>query len=711
MADPGVVVGIGASAGGLEAIERFFDHVQGDGETSYVIVQHLSPDHKSLMSELLAPHTEMPIREVEDGERIAAGTVYLMPRKSNLTVFNGRLFLTTPHPGLNLPIDIFLRSLAEEYGERAVAVILSGTGSDGTRGIRAVKEAGGAVFVQDESTARFDGMPLSAIGTGIVDHVLPPEEIPGRIATLCANPATLMGPDEQPTSQSTVAHILLLVKRKTGVDLTRYKPSTIYRRIERRIGITQSESIGQYLELLRDDPAEVATLFKEILIGVTKFFRDADAYEVLQQKVIPEIVRQTPKDRPLRVWVPGCSTGEEAYSIAILLAEYLEREQISHPVRVFATDIDRDALQFASAGLYSESIAADASRERLQKYFVRKGESYQIAPEIRESVIFAYHNVFNDPPFRSLDLVSCRNLLIYLEPVLQQRVLANFAFALDVGAFLVLGSSETVGEHARYFEAFDTRWKIFRSVEHRSRGESRGHGFSHGPGYIDRGTVPVGRWDRDVEHDDPLNEAIIEAAATPVRAATEQHNLSSFHEHPPASDDSAARIDPDREAQQRIRDLEIELHHSQENLQATIQELHSVNEELITVNSEYQRKIEELSLLNADVTNLLAASPAGIIFLDAETRVRKYTSAATEQFSIIRSDIGRPVVDLSHRLRYPEFADDVRAVASASESRERTVDSDDGRRYLIRMLPYEDAERRRKGTVIGLVDITQHGHL
>ncbi|MFP4376265.1 MAG: chemotaxis protein CheB [Spirochaetales bacterium] len=459
-------VAIGASAGGLEAIESFFDNARSYNNLAYIVVQHLSPDYKSLMDELLAKHTRMPIHVAEDGMVVEAGNVYLIPRKANMTIFNGRLFLTEQQVGLNLPIDIFMKSLAEDFGERAVAVVLSGTGSDGTRGVRQVKEAGGLVLVQDEESAKFDGMPRSAIATGIVDFVLPPGKMPPEIERFVTSSVAMTRSDGEVTiaSSSTIARILMLIKRRTGVDLSYYKESTINRRIERRIGITKADSVNDYLEMLQDHPAEITTLFKEILIGVTKFFRDPEAFEILAARVIPAVISEASPREPIRIWVPACSTGEEAYSIAILMTEYLETHNLDHTYRVFATDIDKDAIQFASQGMYPESIAADASHERLSRYFVRRGDSYQIARKIRENVIFAYHNVFRDPPFRRIDLVSCRNLLIYFQPTLQRKVLTNFSFSLKEKGFLLLGSSESIGDFGRFFDSFDIRWKVFRST-------------------------------------------------------------------------------------------------------------------------------------------------------------------------------------------------------------------------------------------------------
>ncbi|NBC29227.1 MAG: PAS domain-containing protein [Spirochaetes bacterium] len=458
------IVGVGASAGGLEAIEAFFEGLPEHSNLAIVIVQHLSPDYKSLMGELLRKRTEMPIHEAEDGMTVEPGRVYLIPRKKTMTMFGGKLFLSEQQEGLNLPIDIFFESLAEDQGERSIAVVLSGTGSDGTRGIRAVKEAGGVVMVQDEETAKFNGMPNSAVATGIVDFVLPPGRIAAELLSYAEGSVALMGETGSPDlgAPDHLSKIFLLIKRRAGVDLSYYKESTIVRRVERRMGINRIDDLNQYLTFMEENPQEVTILFKEILIGVTKFFRDPEAFEVLAEEVLPEIFENSGSNGAIRVWVPGCSTGEEAYSLAILLAEFAEEHGYRNEVKVFATDIDKDAIEFASYGTYPESIAADMSSQRLSRFFVKKGDSFQVVKTIREMVIFAYHNVFKDPPFRRIDLVTCRNLLIYLQPVLQKRVVGNFQFSLNQGGFLFLGTSESLGDLSTAFHSVDVRWKIFR---------------------------------------------------------------------------------------------------------------------------------------------------------------------------------------------------------------------------------------------------------
>lgn len=459
-------VAVGASAGGLEAIEAFFSHMPPESGLSFIVIQHLSPDYKSLMVELLSKKTAMPVHRAEDGMLVLPDHVYLIPPKKNLTIFHGKLLLSEQDhsKGINLPIDVFLRSLAEDQNEKAVAIILSGTGSDGTRGVRAIKEYGGMVMVQNEESAKFDGMPRAAIATGLADFVLPPDSMPGQLLSFAKHPyitkversETLLS-DEQGLTR-----IFAILREKCKVDFTFYKPSTVTRRIERRMTINQTDDIKEYVTFLSSHPGEVVALYRELLIGVTSFFRDQEAFDHLAQFGLPDILKSA-SSREVRFWVAGCSTGEEAYSLAILARETMELLGLSHDVKVFATDIDRDAIQFAANGCFPESIAADVSPRLLSKYFYKKEDNFQIARNIREMVVFAQHNLIKDPPFTNIALISCRNLLIYLQPILQRKVLEFFNFSLNPGGILMLGTSETTGDMTDYFDAIDPKWKLYRS--------------------------------------------------------------------------------------------------------------------------------------------------------------------------------------------------------------------------------------------------------
>jgi len=414
-------VGIGASAGGLEAIEEFFSHMPEKSNLAFIVVQHLSPDYKSLMVELLSKKTKIPVHRSADGMTVKPNNIYMIPPKKNLSIFHGRLVLKEKNNtrGMNLSIDIFLRSLAEDKAERAIAIILSGTGSDGTRGVRAIKEQGGMVMVQDETTCKFNGMPRAAVSTGVADFILPPKNMPEQLMAYVGHPYVIGRKTNETLleDESGLSQIFTKLREKTKVDFTYYKPSTITRRIQRRMSVNQVDRLSDYVSHLQKYPVEIMTLYKELLIGVTNFFRDADAMEALMESMA-DLIDQA-KNRELRFWVTACSTGEEAYTIAILAKEAMEKLGVARDIKIFATDLDRDAIVHAGNGIDPESIAADLTPRMLGKYFYRKEEYYQIARHIREMVVFAQHNLVKDPPFTKIDMISCRNLLIYLQLVIR----------------------------------------------------------------------------------------------------------------------------------------------------------------------------------------------------------------------------------------------------------------------------------------------------
>ena len=466
--DSFTVVGIGASAGGLEAIQDYFSQMPSESGLAFVVVQHLSPDHKSMMNELLAKYTRMKILVASDGLSVEPNHLYLIPPGKNLTIFHKKLFLTPidKKGSINLPIDIFFRSLADDLGKNSVGIILSGTGSDGTLGIRAIKEAGGMVMVQDDQSAKFDGMPRSSIATGLVDYVLRPAQMPEKLLSYIEHPyinKTKDFKEELDQTEDALLKIIMLIREHCGVDFSYYKPNTLIRRIEKRLGINQFEKIEDYIALLEKDPLEVDILYKELLIGVTKFFRDKEAFDELEQKIIPEIFENKSEKSEIRVWTVGCSTGEEAYSIAILFREYMERNNIYDDIKIFATDLDKDSIEFAGVGIYPENIYSDLSQERLTKYFKKKDNVYQVNESIRRMVVFATQNITKDPPFSKIDLITCRNMLIYLKPETQQKILSMFYFALKPTGFLFLGSSESINDFSG-FKSINNKWKFFSYV-------------------------------------------------------------------------------------------------------------------------------------------------------------------------------------------------------------------------------------------------------
>ena len=428
-------VGIGASAGGLEALEEFLKPMPNDTGMAFIVVQHLSPDYKSMMVELLSRKTSIKVLQIEDGMMAEANCIYLIPPKKNLEIYHSQLFLTEQvrDAGLYLPIDIFFRSLAIDQRKRAIGVILSGTGSDGTLGIRAIKEQGGVIMVQDYKTAKFDGMPKSAIATGLADYILDAHDMSDALVKYVKHPLVLNADDAQNQNEEETdfVKILSLIRSHVGEDFSYYKPKTIIRRIERRISVNQFQNVEEYIQYLLHSKEECEILAKEFLIGVTQFFRDKEAYETLEQEVIPQLFHAASPDAPIRLWSAGCSTGEEAYSVAILCKEYMEQHDIQANLKIFATDLDKEAIKFAGLGSYPESIVSDVSKDRLQRYFIRKRETYQMNEDIRQMVIFSNHNVLTDPPFSKINLIVCRNLLIYLKPEMQQKVLGAVSVCVD----------------------------------------------------------------------------------------------------------------------------------------------------------------------------------------------------------------------------------------------------------------------------------------
>lgn len=456
------MVGVGASAGGLEALERLFEAMPTDTGMVFVVVQHLSPDFKSLTDDILARKTRLPIRVVEDGMTFRPDTIFLIPPKKDMIVSGGRLLLTDKDPGqvVALPIDRFFRSLAQEAGDRAVAVILSGTGSDGSRGIRDIHDAGGLVISQDPGTAKFDGMPRSAIDTRVVDLILAPESIPDALMRHSRHPRAVPAtPAPVPVG---VDAVFRLLRDAYGIDFSFYKPDTVARRLERRLSLCKISGLEEYARRLADDPGELNLLYKDLLIGVTRFFRDEAAFCLLGDDVLPGLIEKLGPNEEFRAWVTGCATGEEAYSLAIMVRECLDRAGRTNPVKIFATDAHRASIDVAGAGIYSETALADVGPERLAKFFTRVAGGFQVSPDLRKMVVFAPHNVLKDAPFTRLDLVACRNLLIYFQPSAQKRVLTLFHFALKTGGVLFLGPSETCGEVSDEFEPIDHRWKLYR---------------------------------------------------------------------------------------------------------------------------------------------------------------------------------------------------------------------------------------------------------
>jgi two-component system CheB/CheR fusion protein len=460
------IIGVGASAGGLEALQGLFDHVRNEPPMAFVVIQHRATDRTSVMKSLMEKHTSFRVRDIEDGMKIEPGTIYLTPADKDVSLMNGTFYLVEPPqaPGLRLPIDAFLRTLAQEEAERAVAIILSGTGSDGTLGVKEVKGAGGMIMVQKEEQAKYDSMPRSAIDTGLVDFILPVEQMGVQLAQYLTHPflALRKTPEMGEKIEDQLQKVFLLIRHETGHDFSHYKRNTILRRVSRRLAVHQIDNLEDYLKLLTTSSEEVVLLARELLITVTNFFRDHNAFAALQQHAIRPLVADKSPDLPIRIWVAGCATGEEAYSIAMLLMEEMGKTERHHPVQIFATDLDEGSVEMGRRGLYPKSIAGDVSPERLRRFFSEENNHYKAKGNIREMIVFARHNLIKDAPFSKLDLLCCRNVLIYMDSTLQKKLLPMFHYTLNPGGYLFLGESESIGTFADLFAPVDAKHKIFR---------------------------------------------------------------------------------------------------------------------------------------------------------------------------------------------------------------------------------------------------------
>jgi two-component system CheB/CheR fusion protein len=814
---PARVVGIGASAGGLDGLERFFAHLPLDSDAAFVVVQHLSPDFRSLLNEILSRRTSLPVQLVEDGMSVLANHIYVIPPKQEMIISGGHLLLSERgrDQDLSLPIDVFFKSLAQDCGKRSVAVVLSGGGSDGSRGARAVHEAGGMVIAQDEATAQFDAMPRAVRDAGIADWVLPPEEMPGvLIQDRRANGET--GTRAIVSGNQGMTAVYRMLEDEFGLDFSHYKPSTVTRRIERRLQLSRVRDIDAYVEQLKSERHELDVLYRDLLIGVTRFFRNEEAFQLLEQRILPELFERE-HDTPLRVWVAGCATGEEVYSLAILCHELAPRFG-DREVKIFATDVHRGSLELATRGVFSAEAVANVSPERLARYFVKRGDHYQVVPDLRQMVVFAPHNVIRDAPFTRIDLITCRNMLIYLQPPAQRKVLTFFHFALKRGGVVMLGPSESPGTLLNDFETIDKRWRVYRKytdvrmpvgahlqpqtralartsavdltapgtrsplaqllnvydalLEERmpasllinDRGELV-HAFGGAGGFlkvrdgrlalqvvdmVDADlrmilTNGLSRALRDtqtsvyngVRADDGTGSAVYRVSIRRVAEARGlPHVLITFDKQESAQDTHEpveVEIDLGQVSRDRLDEVEAELNHTKESLQAateeletsneelqaaneellasneelqsTNEELQSVNEELYSVNAEYQRKIADLTELTNDMENLLSSTEIGTIFLDRELRIRKFTARIASSFNLLPHDVGRSIETFTHNIDHPELIEDLRRVIAGGESVEHEFQDRRGRSFFLRLLPYR-AKGEIHGVVLMLIDVT-----
>ncbi|WP_300340370.1 chemotaxis protein CheB [Accumulibacter sp.] len=831
------IVGIGASAGGLEAYEAFFRQLPPDSGFAFVLVPHLDPDHASLLTEILQRSTAMPVVEAADQLTVAADTVYVIPPNREMAIRNGQLCVSIPASprGLRMPIDAFLRSLADDQGDRAIGIVLSGTGTDGTLGLRAIHCVGGITLVQEPASAKFPGMPESAIGAGYATCVLPVADMASvLLAGVCQSvshqrsPAIRAATGTTEATEAELDAVLKLLYAATGHDFSLYKKGTIGRRIARRMLRQQLCRVDDYLDYLGAHPDEAQALFKDLLINVSSFFRDPEAFALLGQQILPQLLADKPADYVLRIWVAGCASGEEAYSIAIQVREFMDQTQQAFKVQIYGTDLDEESIAVARAGFYPPNVAADLTPQRLQRFFLREDAGYRIKKEIREMLVFAVQDVIKDPPFTRLDLISCRNVMIYLEPEAQDRLVPSLHYALRPQGVLFLSPAESLDSYSKLFAPVNRKWRFYRAIGTAAStsawmigglGLPGGHPgkpddglarkarqgsiadltrrallqsfapasvvtdatgnivFVHGdtgrflrpaPGRATLNVVDMAVDGLQAELRRALGSASGQGVTTsgrqvPVRISgdlrtvrlsvrplaspdtSQQLVLVSFQDvaASAASEPAAPALDKTSPALRRVEELERDLAQTWENLQTTIErqqvtneelmstneelqstneelqstieeletskeELQSINEELVTVNGELQANIEHLASTQSDLKNLLDNLSSGLIFLDRQLLVRRFTPASTDLYRLLASDIGRPLADINPCFDGPDLLGDARTVLATQQPAERELRCVDGHHYQARLKPYRTPDDDVDGVVITFTDISAH---
>ena len=709
------IIGIGASAGGLAAFESFFSNMPMGlhPDCSFVLIQHLSPDHKSILSEIIGRYTIMHVFEAEDGMIVEPNCVYVIPPNHDIALINGSLQLLKPvQPrGQRLPIDFFFRSLAVDQHEHSIAIILSGTGSDGKKGIMAIKKERGMVMVQNIDSAQFNGMPTSAISTGLVDYELLPEEMPAVLMDYIIHTWGALAPAPIPAilpkHVNNLQKIFLLLRDQTEHDFSQYKPSSIDRRITRRMTIQQIDDIEEYIRYLLNSPSEVEALFHDLLIGVTNFFRDPKAFDMLEEKVIPQLFEGKPANSVIRAWSCGCSSGEEPYSLAILLQERLETLGNSYTIQIFATDIDTRAIAIARAGLYPMSIAADITPQRLEKFFALEpdGKHYRIIKKIRDMIIFSEQDVIKDPPFSNLDLISCRNLLIYFSSVLQKKVIPLFHYALNAKGILLLGASEGIGEFHNLFTCLDEKSKLYEcsdALKHERRGFINNVIPITTPAY--KGTLVPAKssiQDNTLLQNTPTG-VLVSANGDMLYLYGDANFPLNVGEIPTNTADRIQLVN------EELQSTNEELQSTNEELETSKEEMQSLNEELSTVNAELQTKVIALSQANNDMNNLLSGTGIATLFVDQNLCILRYTPSASLLINLIPSDIGRPVGHITSTLSgYNTLQSDIQAVLDTLIPKEVKVYTTTDQWYMMHIIPYRTLENVVKGAVITFVNITE----
>jgi two-component system, chemotaxis family, CheB/CheR fusion protein len=727
------IIGIGASAGGLDAFHSFFDHMPADCGMAFVMILHLPANHKSMLTEILARWTSMPVIEVNDQIRIQPNHVYVPPPHAIVRLIDGHLRVDPPaEPGERQlrPIDTFFDSLGSVLRERAVGIVLSGTGSDGALGLKVIKECGGLTLAQgaNGTAPQYGEMPAGAIATGAVDIVAPVEAMPGHLTRLKLTPVEIPQADRPESVDALRLEICSILRARLGHDFSGYRSQTFLRRVQRRMQVRNVATLDEYIAKLKSDHQEVPLLFRDLLIRVTSFFRDKDTFDALAAQVIPRLFEGKMADGSVRLWVPGCATGEEAYSLAILLREYMDSLSALPRVQLFATDIDESAITTARLGRYPKTLLDGLSDSRRRRFFTDSNGSYGVNKEIRELCTFSVHNVIRDPPFSMMNLVSCRNLLIYMNPDLQEHVIPVFHYALVPAGILLLGGSESVAQHPNLFETLDKKARIFERRNGRSpeldlkwsrlQLAQRDQPAADGQG-TDMQTrsqkkarcdsAPDIRTDADDIPPKAGHKHLLgRLALTDENMALLQGALSSVYEELQSlTEEHQTALEELRSSNEELHSVNEEMQSTNEELQTSKEELQSLNEELHTVNLRLTEKIDELDHTNSDLRNLFDSTEIATVFLDRHLVVRSFTPAIAGIYNVIPSDVGRPLTDIVSRLQYTGLREDVAFVLSMLEPFERRIVRDDRSvHYIMRILPYREPDSTVSGALITFVDVT-----
>lgn len=747
--DPSVggfpIIGIGASAGGLEAFKELFEAIPPDTGMSFVLIQHLAPMSESFAAEILSRSTRMPVHQVEGRVPIHPNCVYVIPPNYRMVLSRGVLSL---HPretdgGHELVINSFFKSLALDQKGRGIGIILSGTASDGTEGLKAIKAEGGLAIVQSPSTAKYKGMPESAISAGVADLILSPKEIAIELTRIskhpyvesfCSDsshrmsePVREMDEDLGASSIQAIRKIILLLRTQTGVDFSSYKLTTLRRRIERRMMVRKAKSLEEYAKFIKSSPSEAKALFSDILIHVTEFFRDSDCFQAVQAEVLPRILRNRKGQSTIRIWVAGCSTGEEVYSLAILLIEALRNTEVKIPLQIFGTDICEEAIQKARMGVYSSEIERNVSKERLSLFFQKEGDKYRISKTVRDLCLFSKHDLTSDPPFSKVDLITCRNVLIYYVADLQKRIIPLFHYALKSGGLLWLGKSESPSQaSAKLFSVIDKSHKIYLKnniatplVFHypskiylpaieaigdpaKSRVLVGGISVKNSTRVPTTQFLPTfsakrsGRKRKIKPTLENQGRRILQLERDLL--ANEEHQQSMAEEFQSSQEELTS-------ANEELQSTNEEMQSTNEELETAKEELQSINEELNTVNEELQNRNNELIRFSSDLNNIMSAIDIPIVIVGNDLSIRRFTPKAENVFKLRPGDVGRPISDIRSEINL-DFYSLIPEVISSLNSKEIEVQDHQGRWMRMLIRPYKTIDNRIDGAVISLIDIT-----